>query len=312
MAGKRERTDVRQFNRALMHELMLLHHDLRNGLYVHGPYERFTINDPKPRTIHKASVRDRVLHRAIYRQLYPLFDLTFIHDSYSCRNDKGTHRAVGQLVRSARQVSHNATQPCWALKLDIRRFFDSIDHEVLLSLLRRRVHDHRLAQLLEQIIRSFTVQPGKGLPLGNLTSQLFANVYLDPLDKFVKHQLRAPHYLRYADDFVLLGQDKRALIDQLVEIQSFLIGRLQLLLHPGKVSIRKLTQGIDFLGYVVLPHHTVLRTRTKRRMLRRVTEQNLPSYLGLLEHCSGFALGQFVAALVNERTDPPRIDAFFP
>lgn len=148
VAGKRERADVRLVSRSLFYHIGLLHDDLARGVYEHGPYERFTVNDPKPRIIHKATVRDRILHRAIYRGLYPLFDQTFIHDSYSCRIGKGTHRAVAQLVRYTRQVSRNYTGPCWALKLDIRKFFDSIDHEVLLQLLAERLRDPDLMVLL--------------------------------------------------------------------------------------------------------------------------------------------------------------------
>ncbi|MBI4175475.1 group II intron reverse transcriptase domain-containing protein [Candidatus Berkelbacteria bacterium] len=294
VVDKKNRTDVTVYARALLYNITTLHQDLTRFTYQHGGYERFSITDPKRRVIHKATVRDRVLHRAIYRILYPTFDATFIHDSYSCRVNKGTHRAVRQLVRYSRKVSKNMTGPCWALKMDVRKFFNSIDHKILLELLRNRLADPKLLDLLEVIITSFTSAPGRGLPLGNLTSQLFANVYLDPLDKFVKHRLRMRYYLRYADDFVILSQNKEELEAALEQIHAFLVRHLQLALHPAKIELRKFHQGIDFLGYVVLPHHVVLRTRTKRRMLRRVNELNLPSYLGLLHHCHGYTLTQWI------------------
>ncbi|MBI4023022.1 RNA-directed DNA polymerase [Candidatus Berkelbacteria bacterium] len=136
------------------------------------------------------------------------------------------------------------------------------------------------------------------MPIGNLTSQLFANIYLDELDQFVKHELLETHYLRYTDDFILLHQDPAHLRSLIPRLEQFLTERLRLALHPRKVILRKLRRGIDFLGYVVLPHHRVLRTRTKRRMLRRVTRDNLPSYLGLLQHCHGYQLTQVLNAQV--------------
>lgn len=130
----------------------------------------------------------------------------------------------------------------------------------------------------------------KGLPIGNLTSQIFANIYLDQLDQFVKHTLRVTHYFRYADDFIIVHDDPVYLLDIVRSIAGFLKDVLALELHPQKVEIRKLRQGIDFLGYVILPHHIVLRTKTKKRMLKKLSEKNLPSYLGLLQHCNGYRL----------------------
>ncbi len=220
--------------------------------------------------------------------------MTFISDSYACRKDMGTHRAFRELVDHARRVSKNYTAPCWAIKMDIKKFFDSVNHEILKKILRERIGDHRLLQLLDQIIDSFDVTPGNGMPLGNLTSQLFANVYMDPLDKFVKHKLNASHYLRYADDFLLLGQNPEELIGYFVEITRFLRERLDLNVHPTKSTLRKLNWGIDFVGYVARPHHSVPRARTVRRIDRILTRHmrddpdkikySVPSYIGYLCH----------------------------
>ena len=143
----------------------------------------------------------------------------------------------------------------------------------------------------------------KGLPIGNLTSQLFANIYMNEFDQWVKHELKERFYLRYTDDFVILGESEAELQALIPRIAEFLAERLRLSLHPHKVSVRKLSQGIDFLGYVVRPHSTVLRTRTKKRMLRRIEQKNLSSYIGLLEHCDGHLLSERLKILVPSKDE---------
>lgn len=291
--GKSQRVDVSEFGWNIEEYLLHLHRELVSRKYKHGLYTAFTICDPKQRRIHKASVRDRVLHHAMFKVLNPIFEPIFYAHSYSCRRGKGTHRAVTTLERWLRRVSGNGRGPCFALKCDIHRFFASVDHDVLLSLLGRKVVDPDALWLLSEIIGSFSP---RGLPIGNLTSQLFANVYMNELDQFVKHELRVKHYVRYTDDFVFVAPSRRELEQLMVPIQDFLRQRLKLELHPGKVHIRKYRQGIDFLGYVLLPHHRVLRTKTKRRIFRRVhrgiTEQALQSYLGVLSHANTHGLAQ--------------------
>lgn len=259
-----------------------------NGCYQHGDYERFHIADPKPRLIHKASVRDRLLHHAVYRVLYPFFDRTFIADSYSCRNEKGTHKALERFERMSNQVGHNNHRTVWVLKCDVRKFFASIDQQKLLEVLRQYIPDKRIIALLQNIIESFSISPGQGLPLGNLTSQLLVNVYMNEFDQFIKHDLKIKNYIRYADDFVLLSENHRQLELLLPRIRQFLEKDLKLSLHQNKVSITSLASGIDFLGWVHFPTHRILRTATKRGMLRRIQEHAVPetlqSYLGLLCH----------------------------
>jgi retron-type reverse transcriptase len=207
--GKRSKRDVQSFALHLSDNILQLHADLANFTYRHGGYTAFNISDPKPRSIHKASVRDRVLHHAVYRQLYPFFDRTFIAHSFSCRDGKGTHRAMDAFRSFANQASANHTKTCWVLKCDIRKFFASVDHGVLLRILGERIPDDGVRWLLENIVRSFSIDSsGKGLPLGNLTSQLFCNVYMNEFDQFVKHVLHAHRYIRYADDFVFLSEDR--------------------------------------------------------------------------------------------------------
>ena len=161
---------------------------------MHGGYFAFNISDPKPRNIHKASVRDRLLHHALYRKLYPFFDRKFIADSYSCRERKGTHLALERFNEFARKVSGNNSKTVWVLKCDIRKFFASIDQKLLLDIVERYISDTDIISLLRSIIRSFQTIPGKGLPLGNLTSQLLVNVYMNEFDQYIKHRLKAIYY----------------------------------------------------------------------------------------------------------------------
>jgi len=295
---KNKKPDVQEFESRLMDNILALHRSLMQNRYKHGNYKEFVIHDPKQRLIHKARVRDRLLHHAVFRVLYPFFDRTFIPDSYSSRKDKGTHKALKRFRYFANKVSANNTRTCWVLKGDIRKFFASIDHEVLINILKSYIDDEKTISLLSGVIYSYSSKDGIGLPLGNLTSQLFVNIYLNEFDQFVKHRLKVKYYIRYADDFVILS-DKKEYIFQLVQlIGDFLEIKLCLSLHPGKTWIQTLASGVDFLGYIVFPNHIVLRTKTKNRMLQSVCEKNLPSYLGILAHCDGYKL----RLIVNEKT----------
>lgn len=285
--GKRNKLDVQEFSLHLADNIFSLHRDLINRAYRHGGYSSFKISDPKPRNIHKAPVRDRLLHHAVYRVLYPHFDRKFISDSFSCRLEKGTHKALNRFRAFGYKVSKNNTKQCWVLKCDVQKFFASVDHQILLKILREHLDTNTL-WLCERVIESFEVAPGQGLPLGNLTSQLFANIYLNELDQFIKHGLREKYYLRYADDFAIFSQDKEHLTGILPKISGFLTDNLKLKLHNDKVFIRTIGSGVDFLGWVHFPDHRVLRTATKRRMLRRIkrspSSETLNSYRGLLKH----------------------------
>ena len=289
--------------------------DLKNKIYKHFNYTAFNVCDPKLRRIHKACARDRVLHHAIFRILYPIFDRNFIFDSYSCRVNKGTHGAVKRLEIFARKISKNNSVNIFALKCDIKKFFDSIDQNILMKLIQNKIADENALWLIGEVIKSFEKTKDKGLPLGNVTSQLFANIYLNELDQFIKHKLRAKYYLRYCDDFIILADNKEYLGQLAGKIENFLLGKLKLELHPDKIIIRKFRQGIDFLGYVVLPAHRVLRTKTKKRILRKIRikaanlhnklilEQNLEqsrqSYFGVLKHCKGFKIKNRIDKLLK-------------
>jgi len=288
--GKRKKLDVQEFQYRLMDNILELHRELKAGTYHHGEYQHFKISDPKPRDIHKASVRDRIVHHALYRQLYPFFARTFIADSYSCQKGKGTHKAMDRFRAYAHKVSQNHTRTCYVLKCDIRKFFASIDQRALLSIVERYVTDAHIVALIKNVVESFNSGVlGKGLPLGNLTSQLFVNIYMNEFDQYAKHTLKAKHYVRYADDFVFLSQDREWLVSLLPRIATYLSEKLALELHPNKVSIQTFSSGIDFLGWVHFSDHHVLRTVTKRKMLRVLlekadTEEVVMSYRGLLSH----------------------------
>jgi retron-type reverse transcriptase len=251
--GKRSKKDVQEFQYALMDNILALHRDLKARTYRHGTYEAFKVNDPKPRDIHKATVSDRLLHHALYRKLYPFFDTTFFSDSYSCRRGKGTHRAIRQFKSYAYTVSQNHTRTGYVLKCDIKKFFASIDHRILIGIIQRRIVDRRIVTLMQNIVTSHTVSKDYpysklGLPLGSLTSQLLVNIYMNEFDQYVKHALKARCYIRYADDFVILDQDKKVLEKFLVKMRQFLEEKLSLTLHPCKVSIRTISSGVDFFG----------------------------------------------------------------
>ena len=330
--GKKNRRDVQEFSLRLMDNIISLHRDLLHHTYKHGGYQAFKINDPKPRDIHKATVRDRLLHHAIHRILYPFFEKTFIADSYSCRIEKGTHKAIDRFKKFACKVSRNNTRTCWILKCDIRKFFANIDHKILLGILREYIPDKNIIRLLENVVGSFTSpaptspQPSPlhtggqaykgeggeniGLPLGNLTSQLFVNIYMNEFDQFVKHKLKADCYIRYSDDFVIFSEDKERLENLIFPIKIFLKEKLKLELHPDKIFLKTLASGMDFLGMVNFSDHRILRTTTKRRMLRKIKEkkflwredligeekfnQTLQSYLGILKHCHGRKIGDIL------------------
>jgi RNA-directed DNA polymerase len=305
VAGKRGKRDVQEFQLRLMDNLFALHADLINHTYRHGGYQAFNIADPKPRNIHKASVRDRLVHHAIHRVLDPFFDKIFIADSFSCRVGKGTHAAMNRFRSFAHIVSKNDTRTCWVLKCDIRKFFASVDHSTMIEVLKSRIVDEGIIQLLGGVVNSFSsTTPGVGLPLGNLTSQLLVNVYMNEFDQFMKHVIRAKYYLRYADDFLILSTNRDWLEVILPEMRNFLLGRLGLTLHPKKVSIKTLASGVDVLGWVHFPDHRVLRTTTKRRAISRIVIDPNParvaSYLGMLKHGNAGKIIQTIDRVVED------------
>ena len=301
--NKTNKKDVLKFEYNLEENIFRLYRELKNKTYQHGDYFGFYINDPKRRHIHKALVRDRIIHHALFLLLNPIFEPTFIYESYSCRKGKGTHKAINRLREILNRVSENKTRTCYILKCDIKKFFKSVNHKVLIEILKRKIKNKDAIWLVEEIIKSFD----PGIPIGNLTSQLFANVYLNKLDQFIKHRLKSKFYIRYTDDFIVVNDQKKELINWLKEIETFLNQNLKLELHPKKIILQKHHQGVDFLGYIQFPYHRLLRTKTKIRIFKKtkkgISEQSLQSYLGVLSHANSHKISEEVknAYLFNQK-----------
>lgn len=285
--GKKSKDDVALYALRLVDNLQNLHIKLKNDAYHHDGYHHFKISDPKSRDIHKAKIADRIIHHALYRALYFHFDRTFIHDSYSCRINKGTHRALRRFREFSRKVSKNHTKTVWVLKCDIRKCFASVDQVILKNILSDHVECKRTFKVIEEVIDSFSKETKIGIPLGNLTSQLFVNIYLNKVDHFVKRVLKVKQYIRYADDMVFFSRDKAELEALIPRLENLLNDNLKLSLHPTKRTIRTIASGVDFLGYVFFPDHVVIRTSTKKRMIQKISKFNFPSYVSLLCYCNG-------------------------
>lgn len=290
----------------LEENIFTLHQSLRDGTYQHDPYKPFFVYDPKRRWISEPTVKDRVVHQAIVQVIEPIFEQKFIFDSFSSRKDKGTHAGVERLEKFLHQATSNYRFRAFALKCDIKKFFDSVSHEKLLSIIGQVIDDQKLLALIQKIIGSYAVDSPKtrGLPLGNTTSQLFANLYLNAFDHFVKERLEIRWYVRFCDDFIIVHPSCAVLESILPLIQGFLRQERALELHSEKVFIRKFSQGIDFVGQVLRPHVRTLRTKTKQRLFRRVRERigeyrqglitddefrsSLQSCLGVLGHGANY------------------------
>jgi len=297
--NKSSKTDVLEFESNLADNLAKLYQKINNNQYQHGHYKQFQISDPKPRLISKASVQDRIVHHSISRKLEKIFEKSFIFDSYSSRQNKGLHKSIVRLKKFSRKVSQNHRFTFWALKIDIHKFFDSVDHGILLNLVRAKVPILESFGIYQQIIKSFcsNLGDGKGIPLGNLTSQISANIYLNQLDQYAKQNLRIKYYLRYSDDLLILHRSKTQLLWWLSRIENYLYDSLKLTINRPKIRIRKNTHGIDWLGYFIYPKHILPRSATRRRIYRQFNQKNhdininlkqlrrtLVSYYGYLSH----------------------------
>ena len=280
--GKRYRPNVLDFNYHLDQELLRLQRELSNRTYKPGKYRTFDIYDPKPRMISAAPYRDRVVHHALCNIIVPPLERTLIDDTYANRTGYGSHRALKRFIHFARTSRY-------CLQCDIRKYFPSLDHSILKALLRRKLKCPDTLWLVDTIIDGSNPQgqeleyfPGddllaplgrrQGLPIGNLTSQFFANLYLSPFDHFVKEQLKARQYLRYVDDFALFSDDRTFLSEARVAIETYLSG-LRLRIHPIKSQLTATRHGANFVGFRILPSgegfSRAVRIRVRNRSLRR-------------------------------------------
>lgn len=316
---KRYRDEVLKFSNNLETNLIQIQNELIWKKYRVGRYREFLVYDPKKRLIMALPFKDRVVQWAIYRILNPLLDRRYIYDSYACRIGYGTHRAADRLQYWLRYLDRRHDR-IYVLKLDISKYFYRVDHRVLVSILKRIIGDKDLLWLLETIIYSEETQfgiplgdhnfehgrvDGIGMPIGNLTSQMFANLYLNELDQFAKHGLRIRHYMRYMDDAIVLHPDKQYLRWVEGEISTFLEDYLRLQLN-NKTTVRTAGQGIDFCGFRVWPTHTKMRKKSALKMKHRLkylqrayargnvgweeVNASVQSYMGILTHCNSYNL----------------------
>lgn len=288
--GKRKQVSVAAFEAGLEYELLRLQEELVSQTYRPGAYRAFYIYDPKKRMISAAPFRDRVVHHALCNIIEPIFERTFIFDSYANRKGKGAHRAIERFQQYARRIPY-------VLKCDVRKFFPSIDHLILKKAIRGKVACPKTLWLIDTIIDHSNPQepvmqyfPGddlftpcnrrRGLPIGNLTSQFWANVYLNSFDHFVKEKLRVPGYIRYVDDFVLLHPDKAWLHAARKEIEYFL-GEKRLKIHKNKTQIYQTARGLPFLGFLVWPQYRVAAkfkvSAYRRKLNARLSSEGLNS-----------------------------------
>lgn len=315
--GKREKPNVAAFEAHLERELFRLQAELRTGAYHPGTYKAFLIHDPKTRMISAAPFRDRVVHHALCQVIEPLFEPAFIYDTYANRKGKGSHKGIKRCQQYLQAYS-------FVLKADIRKYFPSIDHDILKSIIRKKITCPDTLRLINLIIDAsnpqepvaeyfygddlFTpYQRRKGLPMGNLTSQFFANLYLSPFDHFVKEKLRLP-YARYVDDFVMFSNDRDELVEAQRQCEAFLGNRLRLKMHPNKTHITPCEKGITFLGQRIFRSHRLLRKANTRRFYKRLRkrlrdfrdgklhpdklEQQLNSWMGHAKQADTYRLRQ--------------------
>ncbi len=259
-----------QFNFNLEKELLQLKRELESKTYVPATYRYFTIFDPKERTISVAPFRDRVVHHAVVSALEPIFENCFIHDSYATRKGKGTHRAI---KRAQQFLKKNR----YYLKMDISKYFYSVDHTILLGLIGKKIKDKKLMSLVDRIIRNGDagrgISTGKGLPIGNLTSQFFANVYLNPVDHYIKETLQVKAYIRYMDDIVLFSDSKERLKEWFKDIEAFLNHMLGLKLNNRATCLNTGLHGLSFLGFRLFPNLIRIKKENLKRMKRRIKEK---------------------------------------
>lgn len=314
---KRNQSSALAFEQNQERNLIRLHEELQADTYTPGPSICFVITRPKPREVWAAAFRDRIVHHLLYNHIAPRFYATFIADSCACIPGRGTFYAAKRLETKVRSITQNWKRPAFYLKADLANFFVSIDKRILWQLLARQIPEPKWRQLAHTILfhdprpgaviqsnpeklalipphKSLFNQPAhQGLPIGNLSSQFFANVYLNELDQFIKHRIRAKHYIRYVDDFVLLHESPQWLNDAKAQIEAFLPSHLAMQLNPKKTILQPVDRGIDFVGQVIKPWRRILRRRTFHDALHRLNHmpaadlfESANSYFGLLRQAS--------------------------
>ena len=288
--GKSKRYGVLLFEKHLEENMRQIQSELMNGLYRTSEYSIFMIHDPKEREVYRLPFRDRIIHHAIMNILEPIWTSVFISNSYSCIKGRGIHGVVKHLKRDLKDVEN--TQYC--LKLDIKKFYPSIDHEILKQIIRKKIKDNRLLSLLDEIIDS-----APGVPIGNYLSQFFANLYLSYFDHWLKEDMQVKYYYRYADDIVILGKNKPYLHGLLISINDYLSNKLNLQIKGNYQVFPIDIRGIDFVGYVFRHTHILMRKSIKKNFCRKAAKlnnkktidekeykQKISPHLGWAKHCN--------------------------
>lgn len=294
--GKKRTAELHHFIFHLEENLKKLASELINRTYKHGSYRSFCVNDTKHRDIAVASIKDRLVHRLLYEYLVKIYDKTFIYDVWSCREGKGLLKAIG---RAQKFLTEHRNGVFW--RGDVKKFFDSVDHRTLLDILCLRVRDEKAMWLLKEVIDSYTtnakagsaereraIEPPRGIAIGNVTSQIFSNIYLNEFDRHVKHTLYVKKYLRYGDDFVIFTINRDEAMQHRKSMKTFLWDQLSLDLHSCNDVICPCRDGLKFLGCMLYPTHRHLQKRVWHRVLIRTGRHNVSSYSGLIRaHCNG-------------------------
>ena len=294
--GKHMTEEMHKFQYHLEDNLLELYRDLNDGTYKHGPYRHFIVCDNKRRKISVSSIRDRVVHRLIYDYIVPLWDKTFIYDAWSCRKGKGL---LGAIERTQEFLKSYPRAYIW--RADIQKFFDNVDQRVLFELLKRRVRDRKALLLIREVLKSYSTHTeGVGMPIGNLTSQIFSNIYLNELDRFIKHSLKTEAYLRYGDDFILFEMDKEELENMRAKTIGLQSNELKLPLHPKNDLIFKAKHGLKFLGTELWSSGRRLSKRNKVRIDNRLNLRNTPSYHGVISKHGGSKMSKWMDWKVHE------------
>ncbi|MCK9312220.1 MAG: reverse transcriptase/maturase family protein [Candidatus Pacebacteria bacterium] len=259
--GKRYKKEILEFYFNLEENLFDIQKNLKNETYKHGDYKTFIVRDSKKREIKAPRVRDRVVHHALCNLINPFFDNTFYNYSYACRKGKGNHMAVADVKRKL-----NKKDDFYCFQSDISKYFDSVNHCFLYKIIEKKIKDVKVLKLIREIIESNE----KGIPIGNLTSQLFANIYLNELDQFIKRKLNIKYYFRYMDDFLIFSIDKKYLREIKEKVQIFLKEKLKLEYKEKATRIFPISLGIDFLGYIIFKEYIVLRKKTVLRLVKKL------------------------------------------
>lgn len=284
---KRYKKTILTFNFNLERNLLKVQQRLISPNYTPDKYVCFTVHDPKLRLISAPSFEDRIIHQILFKILDPMYDKVFIYDSYACRINKGTHfgmRRVKKFLQAARS-QYGPSQDIYCLKMDIRKYFPSISWDILIKILEKQIESPDMLKILKTIITTHTLtdlnrkiitdtkilssEERRGIPIGNLTSQLFANIYLNEFDQFIKHQLKIKWYARYMDDFLIIHPDKKYLWQLRAQIEEFLRIQLKLQLHPDKIYLDNVKNGVCFVGYRIFYDHVTIKGKTLQRMRRK-------------------------------------------